>query len=174
MTSDKRTLIALNVVGGIAVLGSYAWGALGQPAAMDALWGGVPESARGIYTVNMFLSAFGYMLFTPYIVFRWLDGARTSLVAAAYAAILIPSALWLPLTAWLVASPGAAVWWLVRLDLALVALGSAGLLVMLLRSGADRRMKGHAFAVLGLLPFCLQTVVLDAIVWPLYYPKTWS
>ena len=177
MRGEQRVLLGINLVGGVAVLGSYAWGALAQPAAMGALWGGVPEAARGLYVVNMFVAAFGYFLFTPYILFRLLPAAaelagRSSffVLAALYIAILLPSALWLPLTAWMVESPSTLLWWLVKADLALVALGSGGLLAMLCLQEAEKRARGHALAVLGLLAFCLQTVVLDAIVWPLYFP----
>ena len=56
-----------------------------------------------------------------------------------------------------------------ELDLALVALGSLGLLasLMLLPSDAPR---GRTLAVLGLIPFCLQTAVLDGIVWTALFP----
>jgi hypothetical protein len=174
MSGFTRSLIWINVVGGIGVLASYLWGALAQPAAMDALWGGVPPAARGLYTVNMFLAAFGYLVFTPYIVFRLCAGAAPGSlgwVRLAYLGILIPSALWLPLTAWMVDSPSVALWWAIHLDLGLVAVGSLALLVLLIRSGPGRRQRGHLAATLGALPFCLQTVVLDAIVWPLYFPR---
>ena len=75
MEKSQRTLVAINVLGGMAVLGSYAWGAFARPDGMGALWGGVPESIRGFYTINMFLAAFGYFLFTPYIIFTLLPKA---------------------------------------------------------------------------------------------------
>ena len=70
----------------------------------------------------------------------------------------------------MVESPSTLLWWLIKVDLATVALGSAGLLATLCFLDAEKRAGGHALAVLGLLAFCLQTVVLDAIVWPLYFP----
>jgi hypothetical protein len=30
--------------------------------------------------------------------------------------------------------------------------------------------RGRTLAVIGLLPFCLQTAVLDASVWPAFFP----
>jgi hypothetical protein len=173
---QRLALLALNVLGGAAVLASYAWGALGRPEAMGALWGGVPEAARGLYTLNMFLAAAGYFLFTPYVLLR-LDPARTRVAgrfgyrsfASLYALVLLPSALWLPLTVRMLDSPSLALWWAIRVDLGLVGLGATGLLVALLALGAGAP-RGRALAVLGLLPFCLQTAVLDALVWPLFFP----
>jgi hypothetical protein len=159
----------------LAVLGSYAWGFLAQPEAMDALWGGVPESLRPLYTINMFLAAGGFFLFAPYIFFR-LNPETTRvgrfdyrIFHVLFLLVLIPSALWLPLTAQMVAEPGLALWWLIRLDLALVGLGAAGLAVALclLRGDVPR---GRMRALVGLVPFTFQTAVLDALVWPAYFP----
>ena len=171
MNPGRRSLIALNVLGGSAVLISYA---AGLPSVGDALWGGIPDAARPVYTVNMFLAAAGYFLFTPYIVFRL--APETTRVGPfgygvfhlLYALILIPSAIWLPLTAHVIAEPGLVAWWGVRLGLALTGLGSLGLLAVLLRLPAGAP-SGRLLAIVGLLPFSFQTAVLDAIVWPAYF-----
>jgi hypothetical protein len=163
-------LIALNVLGGAAVLTSY-WVGLSAGGG-EALWGGVPERARPLYTLSMFAAAAGYFLFTPYIAFR-LDPAATRIGARfdyrifplLYALVLVPSALWLPLTHLQLAQPSALHWAIVRIDLALVALGSLGLLASLLALRSDVP-RGRAVAVAGLVPFCVQTVLLDALVWP--------
>lgn len=174
MQSDQRTLIAINVLGGCSVLGSYLWGFLAQPAAMGSLWGGVPESARAFYTINMFLAAGGYFLFTPYFVFRLLPSVRTQssprFISLLYLAILLPSALWLPMTSMMLENPSGILWHSIRLSLALVAIGSLGLLCVLGMTRAEDRRPGHSLAIVGLLPFNVQTVVLDAIIWPLYFP----
>lgn len=174
MDSTRRHLIWLNAVGGLAVLASYLWGAIANPASMAALWGGVPEAARPVYTVNMFLAAGGYFLFTPYLLFRLPSETRFGgrygfgLVGALYAMIFVPSALWLPMTAQMVAAPDPVLWWGIRIALALVALGSLGLLTALLSLG-NEAPRGRALAVLGLLPFSLQTAVLDALIWPAFF-----
>ena len=69
-----------------------------------------------------------------------------------------------------VAAPSPLLWWVTRIDLLLVALGSVGLLLFLLFSDPARRSRVHGLAVLGAAFFCLQTVVLDAIVWPMFFP----
>jgi hypothetical protein len=57
MDAIKRWLIAIILIGGVAVLGSYIWGILAYPDAGQILWGGVPEIIRPFYMVNMFLAA---------------------------------------------------------------------------------------------------------------------
>ena len=143
-----------------------------EPGAL--LWGDVPESIQPLYNVNMVLAALGYFAFTPWFLrasgrpeARFFAGrCGFPAVNALYAAALFPSALWLPLTYAWADAPSAALWWAIRLDLAVVGLASLGLLAALI---GDRPRGGGAFhtaAVLGLLCFCLQTAVLDAVVWP--------
>lgn len=171
MTS--RTLfLVLNAVGGIAVLGSYVWGLESRPEPGAALWGEVPESLRPLYSVNMLLAAAGYFAFTPWFLLRsdrrtrFLGGLGFGAVNTLYALVLFPSALWLPLTfAWLDA-PGAALWWAIRLDLLAVGAGALGLLAAVWTAEPRGDARWRAAAIAGLLPFCLQTAVLDALVWP--------
>ena len=167
-------LAALNALGGFAVLASYVWG-LAQPAVAGGLWGGVPEGLRPLYTVSMFTAAAGYFPFTHYLVLR-LDPDRASLGTVGYggllffyALILIPSALWLPLTARMLRAPSEALWWTIRIDLFAVAAGSLG--VLWACAAATPRQPGQALAIAGALVFCLQTVVLDALVWPWFFPR---
>ena len=174
-STRQRTFLSLNIAGGLLVLASYVWGTLADGAVASGLWGGVPEAIRPLYTVNMLLSATGYFLFAPYIAFR-IDSSRRdflghyshSIFFVFMLLVLLPSAAWLPLTAWMLSDPSDLLWWLIRIDLALVAIGSLGLLATLvgLRSPYP---PGRGFAVLGLVPFCIQTVVLDALVWPVYF-----
>ncbi len=171
----RRRFLVLNAVGGLLVLGTYLWGALDASAVMTSLWGGVPEAIRPLYTVNMLLSAVGYFFFAPYIAFR-IDTSRSdifgpwgySIFSVFMLLVLIPSAAWLPLTSMMLADPSPFLWWMIRLDLALVAVGSLGLFVSLwtLRPPTS---PGRKAALVGLVPFCLQTVVLDALVWPAYF-----
>ncbi len=171
----RRNFLVLNGVGGICVLGTYVWGAVSASAVMGSLWGGVPEAIRPLYTINMLLSAAGYFLFAPYILLR-VDTSRSdiagpfsySLFGVLMFLILIPSACWLPLTATMLADPSVGLWWLIRIDLGLVALGSLGLLLSLSMLRPPRPA-GRVAAIVGLIPFCLQTVVLDALVWPVYF-----
>lgn len=176
MDRESRRLVALNVAGGIAVLASYAWGLGSSPALRTGLWGGVPESLRGVYTVNMLLAAAGYFPFAWLLFFRTSRerlraeaGVGPSVVLALFALVLIPSALWLPLTARMIEAPSDALWAAIRGVLFAVGAGSTGLLVLLARIA---RARGGALAwaaLLGAIPFWTQTAILDALVWPAYW-----
>ena len=65
----------------------------------------------------------------------------------------------------MVDAPSLGLWWLIRLDLALVGLGAVGLFLSIWRLEGEPQ-RGRTLALIGLLPFILQTAVLDAVVWP--------
>ena len=172
----RRWLIAVILIGGLAVLGSYLWGVLARPDAGQTLWGGVPRSIRPFYTVNMLLAAAGYFPFTFYILFR-LDPGTTrvagrfgyGLFSWLYAAILLPSALWLPLVYVAIEQSSQAWLWVVRAALILVGAASLGILTALLKTRPQRAGIAYRLAVVGSVFFCIQTAVLDAAVWGVFF-----
>jgi hypothetical protein len=173
MTSQKRTMALINVLGGIAVLGSYAYCVTSYPGRVGDFWGGVPEGLRPVYTTNMFLAAAGYFAFSFFLWFR-LEPSRHAFFGrdtfnALYALILLPSALWMPLTFAMLEAPGDGLWWAVRGVLAAVAVGSLGLLAGLVAVRPSTPSWAHRLAVVGSVAFCFQTAVLDAVVWPAYF-----
>ena len=174
--SAARSLALVIALGGAAVLYSYYAGMVGTSAVGNALWGGIPDAARPLYTINMFLAAAGFFLFSPYLVFRLApestspdSSARLQRIRLFYLLVLIPSALWVPLTGNVIAHPSTSAWLAVRLDLFLVAIGTLGLFWEVL-SSRPAEPWGRRLALLGLIPFSMQTVVLDALVWPVYFP----
>jgi hypothetical protein len=175
--SARRSLLWLNLLGGAAVLGSYAHGFASNPLTRGALWGGVPEALRPLYTANMWLAAAGYFAFGFFVFFR-LDPTRTRVAGGLgfgafyylYALILLPSALWLPLTLEMLEAPSAGLWLAIRAVLVLVGLGSLGLLVAVASAGPHQAPRARRLAIAGCALFSLQTAVLDALVWPAFFP----
>jgi hypothetical protein len=168
----------INLFGGLAVLASYAYCLIAYSARAGDFWGGVPDGLRPLYTVNMGLAAAGYFAFTYFLLYRLNPtadhGGRIGLGTfnVLYAMILIPSALWMPLTFAMLESPSDGLWWAIRLTLAAVGLGSLGLLAGLLAVRPSSPSLAHKLAVAGSLAFSCQTVILDALVWPAYFPAS--
>ena len=170
----RRALLQLIAIGGTAVLASYLLAL--DPAVGGSLWGGIPEGRiRDLYTLNMFLAAAGFFPATWLLVFatpasalREKTGLGFPAMFALYAAILMASALWLPLTALYVSAPSTPVWLLIRLVLLVVG-GAATLLGGMLIRLARRGPAIAWLAVVAFFFFWLQTMVLDALVWPHYY-----
>ncbi len=172
MQASKLSTVVINLLGGAAVLGSYVWGFRTLPDASTVLWGGVPPIVRPVYTVCMFLAAAGYFLFTYFILFdlpasetRIAGGWGYGLLNFIYAAILVPSALWMPLTSAALDSFSPTGRRILLADLLIVALASLGLLFALVSAQPRSHLTARRWAIIGCVVFCLQTVVLDAMVW---------
>jgi hypothetical protein len=170
-------MLWINLLGGAAVLGSYAHGLLTHPQSGQALWGGVPAAAQPLYGVGMLAAALGYFAFTYFLFFR-LDPEQSriggrfgfGLFNLLYLAILLPSAMWMPLTFVMVERPSLGLWWGIRLVLAVVGLAALGLVGALLSTKPKRPGWAYWLAVVGSVAFCLHTGVLDALVWPAFFP----
>ncbi len=178
MHPQHRTMLWINLLGGLAVLGSYAYELLTHPGQGALLWGKVPAWLRPYYTGSMLAAAVGYFLFTTFFLFntdpnylRIAHRFHFSLLNWLYALILIPSAFWMPLTFAMLQRPDNDTWVAIRLVLAVVGLASLGLLASLLFLRPQRPAWHYWLAVVGSAAFCVQTAVLDAVVWPVFFPK---
>ena len=173
----KLALAWIVLLGGVAVLGSYAYSLSIDPATRAGLWGGVPQSLLPGYTASMALAATGFFAYTYFLLVhvdpdkaRIAGRLRYSLFHGLYALILVPSALWLPLTSAMVQHPSSILWLVIRLILALVGLGSVALLWALLNLRSRQPAAAYWLAVAGAVAFCIQTAVLDLFVWTAFFP----
>ena len=165
------------LLGGIAVLVSYAYVLAVDPTTRAGLWGDVPQALLPGYAVSMVLAAAGFFAFT-YFLFVHIDPDQTRIAGrfsyrlfqGLYLLILIPSALWLPLTSAMVQQPGSLLWLSIRLVLALVGFSGVALLLALLSLRPRRPVAAYWLAVVGAAAFCIQTAVLDLFVWTAYFP----
>jgi hypothetical protein len=179
MTTSRAVLLAINLIGGAAVIGSYVVG-LGNwgedavsPPAISRLWGGVPAGLRGVYGASMLLAAAGYLLFFYHVVIR-MDPTRASIpggfsivaFAAPFAIILAPSAVWMSLTLRYAEAPTPQLWLALRLALALVAFGSLAMLAMLASLKVSAPDQFWWPATIGAAVFAFHTLFLDALLWP--------
>jgi hypothetical protein len=172
----RRALLLLIGMGGSTVLASYVLAFVLAPEIRTGLWGGIPEGGmRDFYTVNMLIAAASFFpmtwalgFATPYDELKSRTGIGFNGMLGAYAAILMASALWLPLTALYLGKPMGVLWWAIRIDLFIVGLGASVLFYMLIR----RALGGPAriwIAVVLFFFFWLQTAVLDALIWPYFF-----
>jgi len=175
MHPRKKTWLAINAVGGVAVLGSYVHGIVTRPETRNALWGTIPAELQAVYGVTMWLAAGGYFFFSYYFLVRTdADEVRFGpfgfgLINALYALIMVTSALWMPLTFAYLENPSPGAWLLVRADLLLVAVGTIGLTIALFTMKPRAEGLAGVLALLGLLLFAVQTAFLDPIVWPQFF-----
>ncbi|MCK9526790.1 MAG: hypothetical protein PHY25_05290 [Dehalococcoidales bacterium] len=176
MNRHKIILLAINILGGMAVIGSYIYGINAQPGGADALWGGVPENARNLYAISMLIAAAGYFLFLYYLMFgvdqyRAVIGNKFNfgVIHLLFSLILVPSAFWMPLTNLYVENPATITWIGVVMALVLVGIGSLGLALALLIMKPSLSVKARRLAIAGSVYFTFHTLVMDAILWPLLF-----
>jgi len=176
MDPAARKLALVQLVGGPLVLASYIWCIAVWPEASSQMWGGVPEALVPLYTAWMFVAAAGYFAYSYVFIFRT-DPTRASILGRGYSfltlcyvLILGPSAAWMPMTKWLLDDPSALRFWLVRVDLFAVALGTIGLIAAALCLEPRPPTRLRVLAIAGTIGFAIQTVVLDALLWPALWP----
>ncbi len=174
---QKKELLLLNVVLGCAVLLSYAHGLVTNPATRAALWGEIPRWLVPFYVVSMFLAAAGYLAGLFFILLRvdpdeaLIAGrCRYRLFHLLYGMVLLPSALWMPLSFAMLREPSSGLWIAVRIVLAAVGLGSLGILAAILMLRPRRASPSFWLACAGSIAFCVQTSILDALVWTAFFP----
>jgi len=172
----RATLAGIVLAGGMAVLVSYAYSLGIDPTVRSGLWGGVPQWLLPGYTASMALAAAGFFAFTYFLLARvdpdeaLIAGrSRYGLFHGLYLLILLPSALWLPLTAAMIQQPRAGLWLAIRLVLALVGLGALGLLLAVLGLRPRRPSTAYWLAVAGTAAFLVQTAVLELFVWTAFF-----
>jgi len=176
MEAQQLILLVINIIGGIAVIGSYVFGIRAQSGGANALWGGVPANIRPVYGVSMILSAIGYFAFIYFILFEVvpdevLIGGQFgfSLFYAIFLVILIPSALWMPLTNVYIGNPSTGIRIGVRTILALVGLASIALVWAILSLETKTPGVPYWLAVAGSGYFAFHTAILDGIIWSVLF-----
>ena len=177
MNTNQKLFLAINIIGGILVLGSYYLGLKGGKGT-DTLWGGVPKNIRPIYTLFMLVCAIGYFTFFFYIMrglgvgsisntFFW--GEKIFLIL--FAILLLFSSFWMPLVNLYISDPKTGIWVLVRIVLFVVALASIGIFIALLTVTPKHSGVFYYASLVGLFWFSIHTGVLDALLWPYLWGK---
>lgn len=168
----RLAFVAINVVGGTAVLASYVlW--LGNPSNdAGALWGSIGGFGRALYTVSMIAAAAGYFAFAPFLLVHGGDAPPSfHRVNLLFVLVLLPSALWMPLAFEYLDEPGAGLWSTMRAGLLVTGLASAALVHAVASVPATATSaRSRTLALAGALAFTFQTLVLDALVWPRCFP----
>jgi hypothetical protein len=173
MHTQQWILLAVMVAGGVAVIGSYIQGFATHPGGAETLWGGVTGGLRILNYVTMLLAALGFFAFSYWLFFQ-LNPDEMQIANrfgywmfdVIFLVILIPSALWMPLTFAYMANPSTIGWVGVRLVLVLAGIGSLALLWAILAISPREANLAYWFAVGGAAAFSLQTAVMDMFIWP--------
>ena len=178
--SPQMTVILVNIIGGAIVVGGYAFGIGNFPEHRNSLWGGVSTSWRQAIVVSMLIAAAGYLMFCYMAVFRdgathfgsgWLLGNHSITILTAV--FLLSAACWMPFLLTYIIS-GSNLWWILTV-LVLWITAFALIILCLVVANYD----GVAFsttekivALAGLSAITFHCLVMDAILWVVFFHKT--
>ena len=168
----------VNILGGIAVLGSYIWGLSSYPEHRETLWGGISGAWRWVFFVSMMLAAVGYLTFAYYEFFR--SGAKAYqengilgpyTVSIICAVFLCASTVWMPSTLAYI-NTHQVQWWLVALSSLWVTAASLFLLLIALLLAGDYESSRYYYLAVGGIAYILfHCTVFDAVVWAIRFPR---
>ena len=171
MPTAKIILLTINILGGLAVIGSYILGLGPKGSGANALWGGTPVSIRTIYTISMVIAALGYLAFIYYLLFKLNDLSIFNYLYFIFLGILLPSIFWMPLTSLFIVNSSPLIWFAVRLVLIIVGISSCILVWTLFNLHVKESGIFYWLAVIGSMYFAFHTAILDMILWPIFFKK---
>ena len=168
----------VNIIGGIIVLGGYAFTLVSNPETRNDLWGGIPESWKPLYTLSMFTSAFGYLYATYYCAFKGgLDAQffwgkyKASIMTIFIAIFLFSSSFWIHSTFSYIDSPTQNQWLLIQVELYATAFALILFTLGLASAKGVENKLNHKIAVIGSALITFHCLILDAIIWTSKFPK---
>ena len=175
LVNYNRLFFVLNLVGGFGVLGSYAIGLQAHWGQNQLLWGGVPESVRGVYSSCMLPAALGYLACFAYLVqadwtkLRVEEGPAGRGLLRLHLLFLATATAWMPLTWLALDHQVTALTWPIQGVLLVTGLSALGIWRTLGRlvDPPQPRFLRIARIAFGFLVF--QCLVLDALVWPRFF-----
>jgi len=179
MAIQQIVVLIINIIGGIAVIGSYIYGFNAQSGGANVLWGGVPSSVRMVISISLIIATFAYLAFLYFILFQLTPSEvkiagrfNYSLFYAIFIGILLPSAFWMPLTNLYATNMSTGVWIAIRAVLILVGLSAIALAWALLSLQTREPAVAYWAAVAGSVYFAFHAGVLDAIIWAAFFRST--
>jgi len=178
----RQVVLAFTFVLGPLVLASYVYGVSHAEQPME-LWGGIPESWRSYIVPFMFVAALGFLMYW-YIVFfqfeetmvsslRWpwteSDGNGNTRLLIAYAAFLIPSALWIESTILHMENDYAWTQYLVIGTLLFTSIGNV-MLGLLAYGAYQDGFEGSTIMIIGAIMLAIQCILNDFVIWVYKFP----
>ena len=175
----QTVFLIVNLIGGVAVLGSYAIGLGYFPEYRDELWGGINGIWRNVLITVMLLSGAAYLTFCYFIVFRedihtygthFILGPHTiSLLTGLF---LLSATMWMP-SAILYMHTENNIWWVFTVGaLWVTALSLLSLTGMYAFSTtAPIPVFDRIVCTVSLSIITFHCLVLDAIIWVFVFHK---
>ena len=168
----------VNLVGGTAVLLSYALMLMWYPEQRESLWGGVGGGLRKLFVLSMLIAAVGYLIFLYMVTFKGVAGVSNGgdlLITYAPSILcgifLTASTTWMPLTVAYLNTENELWWALAVTSLWITAASLLMMIFVMFRLELGVNYAGRYIALSGLIYISFHCLVLDAIIWVSKFPK---
>ena len=174
-TNPQTIFLMVQIFGGLAVLGSYAWGLMTHPDTRMDLWGGVTEKERLWYVPIMPTAAIGHLLTIWYLYFKvnpeGIDlpgGFGYHTFTILFAIYLLFAAVWMPMT-FSALEGNHSIVPLMKISLVIVGVACALILACLIIIGPQTSGNLHWWVIFGMSGLVIQTLFIDAIFWSMRF-----
>ncbi len=173
--TNTSIFFLVNLVGGLAVLGSYCVGLYLYPDQRTALWGGVVGNWKTLFTTSMFFAAAGYLVFCYTMTIS--DGANESSFLGKYtfiilaAAFLFSASVWMPATLQYLDTKNE-IWWVVSVTslwITAACLTCMGL-AFNFTEFPNVNLFQNSVTLTGMICITFHCLVFDAIIWVTKFP----
>lgn len=176
--SSTHVFGLINIIGGIAVLGSYVYGILAFPELRQSLWGGIDGRWRIIFTLSMLPAAIGYLIFAHSTLFRGgvLELQNSMLLIRILPHIftvlfLFSSSIWMPATLSYLSTGNIAWWHAATTALWVTACSLIALLSLTTLLYVAEPSRQTLVGLFGLTYITFHCLVLDAVIWITRFPR---
>ena len=165
--TNTSIFFLVNLVGGLAVLGSYCVGLYLYPDQRTALWGGVVGNWKTLFTTSMFFAAAGYLVFCYTMTIS--DGANESSFLGKYtfiilaAAFLFSASVWMPATLQYLDTKNE-IWWITAASLTCMGLAFH------FTEFPNENLFQNSVTLIGIIWVTFHCLVFDAIIWVAKFP----
>lgn len=164
----KQFLVLVTLIGLMGIATSYYLGIREMPNGINDLWGNTPKNIKPLYYITTSLAFIGFSFAFFYVVFKT-DLFNYYPITRSVIIIMVASMLWLPYTAEMVNDPTSFTWIKTRIALLLVGLGSWFFFRRMWFMQDQEESRWKKLAVIGSGIFFFHTMVMDAILWPMWF-----
>ena len=173
--TNTSIFFLVNLVGGLAVLGSYCVGLYLYPDQRTALWGGVVGNWKTLFTTSMFFAAAGYLVFCYTMTIS--DGANESSFLGKYtftilaAAFLFSASVWMPATLQYLDTKNE-IWWIVSVTSLWITAASLTCMGLAFNftEFPNVNLFQNSVTLTGMICITFHCLVFDAIIWVTKFP----
>ena len=176
--SNSLVLLLVNIIGGVAVLSSYALCIILFPDTREVLWGEISGGLKNFFVISMLIAAVGYISYLSITLinpdlgqFRNTLFLGPNTISILSSLFLISATLWMPASVIYIKNPSLLMWLIMVFSLWITALSILTIFVLSLNSSFESKQVFKIISSIGLFYISFHCLILDGIIWVAKFPK---